>query len=96
MIDSGTPPDVVLDLSALEKSSEVAKEVSRILGLPTVTSSEGEVGDIQEWSELTEEQEKYLVQVRSPTDKFPYVIRDLVALSKITNAAIFFDDSFRE
>ena len=96
MIESGTPPDVVLDLSDLEESSEVAKELCRTLGLPTVTSSEGEMEDIKEWSELTAEQQKYLIQVRPPTDMFPFIIKDLVNLTKTTSAAILYDESFRE
>ena len=96
MIDSGSPPDVVLDLSTAGDSSEVAKSLSLTLGLPTVTSTMGETEDIREWSELTAEQEKYLVQVRPPSDIFPYIIRDLVSLTKINNAAILFDESFSE
>ena len=94
MIDSGSPPDVVLDLSNGGDSSEMVKSLSLKLGLPTVTSTMAE--DIREWSSLTAEQEKYLVQVRPPSDIFPYIIRDLVNLTKITNAAILFDESFSE
>ena len=96
MIDSGTPPDVLLDLSTAGDTSEVVKSLSLNLGLPTVSSSMGKVGDIKEWSALTVEQEKYLVQVRSPSEMFPYIIRDLASLTNITNAAILFDESFRE
>ena len=96
MIDSGSPPDVVLDLSNGGDSSEMAKFLSLNLGLPTVTSTMGLAEDIKEWSELTAEQEKYLVQVRPPSDIFPYIIRDLVSLTKINNAAILYDESFSE
>ena len=96
MIDSGSPSDVVLDLSTAGETSEVAKSLSLTLGLPTVTSAMGEPGDINEWAELTEEQQKYLVQVRSPSDMFQYIIRDMATLTNITNAAILFDESFGE
>ena len=96
MIDSGSPPDVVLDLSSSGDSSEVVKSLSLTLGLPTVTSSMGEAGDIERWSELTAEQEKYLVQVRSPADMFQYIIKDMATLTNITNAAILFDETFSE
>ena len=96
MIDSGSPPDVVLDLSTSGDSSEVVKSLTRTLGLPTVTSTMGEAGDIKEWSTLTGAQEKYLVQVRSPSDMFQYIIKDMAALTNITNAAILFDESFSE
>ena len=96
MIDSGSPPDLVLDLSTAGDSSELVKSLSLNLGLPTVTSSTGEAEDISEWSALTAEQEKYLVQVRSPSDMFQYIIKDMATLTNITNAAILFDESFSE
>ena len=96
MIDSGSPPDVVLDLSNGGDSSEMAKFLSLNLGLPTVTSTMGLAEDIKEWSELTAEQEKYLVQVKPPSDVFPDVINDMATLTKITNAAVLFDESFGE
>ena len=86
MIDSGSPPDVVLDLSNGGDSSEVAKFLSLNLGLPTVTSTMGLAEEIKEWSTLTAEQEKYLVQVKPPADIFPDIIngreRTVVALPK--------------
>ena len=96
MIDSGSPPDVVLDLSTAGDSSEMVKSLTLSLGLPTVTSTAGEAEDIKEWSALTAEQQKYLVQVRSPSDLLPFIIRDLAALTNITNAAILHDESFSE
>ena len=96
MIDSGSPPDVVLDLSTSGDSSEVVKSLTRTLGLPTVSSTMGKAGDIKEWSALTSEQEKYLVQVRSPSDMFQYIIQDLVTVTHITDLAILFDESFSE
>ena len=96
MIDSDSPPDVVLDLSSGGDTSEVAKSLSLTLGLPTVSSTMGEVDDISEWFNLTAEQEKYLVQVRSPSDMFQYIIKDMATLTNITNAAILFDESFSE
>ena len=94
MIDSGAAPDVVLDLSTGGDTSEVAKSLSLTLGLPTVSTTMGEAGDIKEWSALTAEQEKYLVQVRSPAEMFRDINKDMVAHTKISNAAILFDESF--
>ena len=48
----------------------------------------------REWSDLTPEQAKYLVQVRGPHDMFQYIVRDLVTVTNVSNAAILFDDSF--
>ena len=47
MIHAGTPPDLVLDLTYGGVTSEVVKSLSLTLGLPTVTSTIGEVGDIK-------------------------------------------------
>ena len=94
MIDGGTPPDLVLDLTLGGMTSEVMKSLSLSLGLPSVTSTMGEEEDITEWESLTESQEKYLIQVRSPSDMFQYIIRDLVKHTDISNAVILFDDSF--
>ena len=47
-----------------------------------------------EWSDLTQEQAEYLVQVRGPHDLFQYIVRDLVTLTKVTNAGILYDDTF--
>ena len=46
MIDAGNPPDLVLDLTYGSITSEVVKSLSLTLGLPTVTSTMGEAGDI--------------------------------------------------
>ena len=47
MIDGGTPPDLVLDLTKSGISSEVVKSLSLTLGLPTVAATFGEEGDIR-------------------------------------------------
>ena len=94
MIDEGAPPDLVLDFTLGGMTSEVMKSLSLSLGLPSVTSTMGEQGDITEWESLNESQEKYLIQVRSPSDLFQYIIRDLVIHTHISNAVILFDHSF--
>ena len=47
MIDAGTPPDLVLDLTKPGISSEIVKSLSLRLGLPTVAAAFGEEGDIR-------------------------------------------------
>jgi len=94
MLDSGSPPDLVLDLTQAGISSEVIKSLSLTLGLPTVSASMGEVGDIREWRDLTDAQKQYLVQVRPPGDILPSIIRDLAHASNMSNAAILYDKTF--
>ena len=43
---------------------------------------------------MTPEQAEYLVQVRGPHDMFQYIVRDLVTLTNVSNAAILYDDTF--
>ncbi len=43
---------------------------------------------------MTEDQKKYLVQVRPPGDVITGVIRQVIDRSNITNAAVLFDDTF--
>ena len=75
MIDAGTPPDLILDLSRGGDSSEIIKSVAFNLGLPTVSSTMGDKNEILEWRSALAEQEEYLVQVRSPLDILPFILR---------------------
>ena len=50
--------------------------------------------EFSEWNQLTSEQAEYLVQVRGPHDLFQYIVRDLVTVTNVSNAAILFDDTF--
>ena len=94
MIDRGTPPDLILDLTQGGEVSEMVKFMASSLGLPTVSSSQGGDKEIIRWSSLSEEQLNYLVQVRSPSDIFPYSIRDLAEATMMETAVVFYDDSF--
>ena len=47
LLDLGTPPDLVLDLTKNGISSEAIKLLSLSLGLPTVSAAFGEEGDIR-------------------------------------------------
>ena len=47
MLDAGTPPDLVLDLTKFGISSEAVKSLSLTLGLPTVAAGFGEEGSIR-------------------------------------------------
>ena len=94
MIDAGTPPDVIVDSTRAGTTSEVVKSLSLTLGLPTVSMSYGEAGDIREWKDLTTAQAEYLVQMRPPGDIITDVIREIILQNNITNAAILFDETY--
>ena len=68
--------------------------LSIYVGLPTLSTSFGEEGEIREWRDLSPEQENYLIQIRPPADMATGVIRQLISRQNITNAAILFDKNF--
>lgn len=75
-------------------ASETVKSFTSALGLPTVSASFGQVGDLRQWRDISDEQQKYLVQIMPPADLIPEVIRMIVLNQNISNAAILFDNSF--
>ena len=94
MISAGSPPDLVLDFSLIGQTSEVMKQISRNLGLPTVTSAIGEEREVWSWEGLSTAQQGYLVQLRSPADIFPNIVADLAKITDMNNAAVIYDDAF--
>ncbi|XP_043206928.1 ionotropic receptor 25a-like [Amphibalanus amphitrite] len=93
-IDAGQPPHLVIDTTLSGTSSEIAKSVSKVLAIPTVSGSSGDPGDIRVWRDLSMEEQKYLIQVLPPMDSAIQVIRKIVMDQNITSAGIIFDDSF--
>ncbi|KAF0308662.1 Ionotropic receptor 25a [Amphibalanus amphitrite] len=93
-IDAGQPPHLVIDTTLSGTSSEIAKSVSKVLAIPTVSGSSGDPGDIRVWRDLSMEEQKYLIQVLPPMDSAVQVIRKIVMDQNITSAGIIFDDSF--
>ena len=94
LIDAGTPPDLVLDLTRGGDASQIMKIVTANLGLPSITSGQGEIGDLWGWRSLSPGQEEYLVQVRSPSDLLPYVMKDLALATEMKHVAVLYDDTF--
>ena len=47
MIDAGNHPDLVLDMTKIGPSSAIARNLSRTLGLPTVSAALGDEGFIR-------------------------------------------------
>ncbi|KAL1505374.1 hypothetical protein ABEB36_004957 [Hypothenemus hampei] len=94
MLDANTLPHLVLDATRAGLASETVKSFTAALGLPTVSASYGQTGDLRQWRNLEPNEEEYLVQISPPGDIIPEMIRNLVTNQNITNAAILFDDSF--
>ena len=55
---------------------------------------QGELGDLWGWRSLSPGQEEYLVQVRSPSDLLPYVMKDLALATEMKHVAVLYDDTF--
>lgn len=93
-IAAGQYPHIVLDTTITGLSSETVKTFTAALALPTVSASFGQTRDLRQWRDLDEQKNAYLLQVMTPADIVPEVIRSIVTYMNITNAAILYDDSF--
>nr|APZ81419.1 ionotropic receptor 25a [Adelphocoris lineolatus] len=91
---AGKPPHIILDTSVVGVTSEAVKTFSRALGIPTLSASYGQEGDLRQWRALEVEIAKYLLQINPPADIIPEVVRSIVILQNISSAGIVFDDSF--
>jgi glutamate receptor, ionotropic, invertebrate len=94
MLNANQPPHVILDTTITGVASETVKSVSAALGIPTVSASFGQEGDLRQWRDLNEKKKNYLLQVMPPADIGPEVIRSIIIFMNITNAAILYDDLF--
>ncbi|KAK3865075.1 hypothetical protein Pcinc_029281, partial [Petrolisthes cinctipes] len=94
MLDSNEAPHIVLDATTTGMMSETIKSFTRALALPTLSATYGQEGDIREWRDLSEMEEKYLIQLMPPGDVIVQSIRDIVASQNMTNAGIIYDHTF--
>ncbi|XP_076257962.1 ionotropic receptor 25a [Rhynchophorus ferrugineus] len=94
MLDNNSPPHLVFDATRAGLASETVKSFASALGLPTVSASYGQEGDLRQWRNLKPNELEYLVQISPPGDIIPEMVRTLVLNQNITNAAILFDDTF--
>lgn len=93
-IENNQPPHVVFDTTKSGIASETVKSLTQALGLPTVSASYGQEGDLRQWRDMEEGKQKYLLQVMPPADMIPEVVRSIVRKMNITNAAILYDGTF--
>ncbi|XP_045485455.1 ionotropic receptor 25a-like [Pieris rapae] len=94
MVSGKKPPHVVLDFTTTGVGSETIKSFTSALGLPTISGSFGQEGDLRQWRGLNSNQTQYLLQVMPPADLLPELIRAIIIKQDITNAAVLFDDYF--
>lgn len=94
MVDGQAPPHVVLDATMTGLASETVKSFTSALALPTISASFGQEGDLRQWRNIKDEEQKYLIQIMPPADLIPEIVRSIVLQQNISNAAILFDNSF--
>ena len=93
-LKSNQPPHVIFDTTKTGVSSETVKSVSSALGIPTVSASFGQDGDLRQWRDISEKKKNYLLQVMPPSDVLTEIVRSIVVYMNITNAAILYDETF--
>ncbi|RZC36456.1 glutamate receptor ionotropic, kainate 2, partial [Asbolus verrucosus] len=94
MLSNSLFPHLVLDTTMTGLASETVKSFTAALGLPTISASFGQEGDLRQWRNIDENEKEYLVQIMPPADIIPEIVRTIVLNQNITNAAILFDDYF--
>lgn len=93
-IRNNQPPHIVFDTTISGVASETVKSLTAALGLPTVSASYGQEGDLRQWRDISDQKKNYLIQVMPPGDIIPEVVRSIVEYMNITNAAILYDETF--
>lgn len=66
MMGANQPPHVIFDTTLTGVSSETVKSVSAALGIPTISASFGQDGDLRQWRDLNDKNKNYLLQVMPP------------------------------
>lgn len=94
MLQAQTKPHLVLDTTMTGMASETVKSFTAALSLPTISGSFGQMGDLRQWRNIDDEQQKYLIQIMPPNDLIPEVVRTIIINQNISNAAILYDESF--
>uniref|UniRef100_A0A1A9WKV0 Ionotropic glutamate receptor C-terminal domain-containing protein n=1 Tax=Glossina brevipalpis TaxID=37001 RepID=A0A1A9WKV0_9MUSC len=93
-IENKYPPHLILDTTKSGVPSETVKSFTQALGLPTISASYGQEGDLRQWRDIDADKQKYLLQIMPPADIIPEVVRSIVRKMNITNAAVLYDNTF--
>lgn len=89
-IEKKQTPHLILDTTKSGVASETVKSFTQALGLPTISASYGQEGDLRQWRDLDESKQKYLLQVMPPADIIPEAVRSIVKRLNITNGWVTF------
>lgn len=58
------PPHVILDTTLSGLASETVKSLTSALGIPTISGSFGQEGDLRQWRDISAKKRGYLLQVQ--------------------------------
>ncbi|XP_074598215.1 ionotropic receptor 25a-like [Brevipalpus obovatus] len=93
-------PDLVIDATLMppasgSRLSSLIKRYTRRSAVPTISTSY-HLGDNQhdEWKNLNQIEQKYLIHVHQPGDVIPYIVKNLINHYNMTTGALLYDDSF--
>lgn len=96
--ENGSQPMLMLDTSLVPSGgtskSSLVKRVARSLGLPTISTTYSIGTEIREWKDLQDYEEEILINVVPPGDIIPHSVRDITVHFNISQAVVFYDDSF--
>ena len=77
MASHGASPDIVMIKTNAKDSTIILKRLFRKLGIPTLILFHK--GEFNEWDDLSEDEEKYLIQIQPPSGVILNFVLDLVS-----------------
>lgn len=91
-------PTFMIDVTQTVKGtgSQIVKHLSREMGLPTISTTNGFNVELSKWRFLDDVERQLLLHVKSPQESIPTIVKTLAIQYKVKQAAIMFDDTFRK
>ena len=77
MASHGASPDIVMIKTNAKDSTIILKRLFRKLGIPTLILFHK--GEFNEWDDLSEDEEKYLIQIQPPSGVILNFVKDIVS-----------------
>lgn len=63
LITKNQSPHLIFDTTITGVASETVKSITSALGLPTISASFGQEGDLRQWRDISEQKSNFLLQV---------------------------------
>lgn len=88
-------PNMVIDLTTVGLGADAVSTFTASLGIPTLSARHATAGFIEPWRQLSDDQQGYLVQVRSPLDTIMELIKDFALHAKFTDVGVLYSPDLR-